>query len=106
MGGRKITITFDDVLYEKLKQRAQDEGFVRVPILMRYLIAQGMNAEKEDADKKAITVLVDNYEEIAGYVREKKLGKPEVFAVYAMEQHMQRYPLSKAQKERAGKNIG
>ena len=106
MSGRKVTITIDDVLYEEMNKRARVEGFDRVPNLIRYLLTREMRESEHSEKRKVVTVLLDNYDEIALYVREKKLGSVPIFAGFAMEQQMQRVPLTQAQKGRIEKSIG
>lgn len=109
MGGRKVTIVFDEDAYNRLEKEAQKNGLGRVSVLARYIIAQGMSKAEDtvtDENNKSIVVKVTNYRELAAYVSEKKLGDVSIFAAFAMEQHMQRVPLTAAQKERFEKTIG
>lgn len=105
MSGRKVTITIDDVLYEEMNKRARIEGFDRLPNLIRYLLTREMRESEHSEKRKAVTVLLDNYDEIALYVREKKFGKPEYFAAYAMEYYMNKNQLSAAQKARIERSV-
>ena len=105
MSGRKVSITVDDALYEEMDKRARMEGFERVPILIRYLITREMKESESSENRKAVTVLLDNYDEIASYVREKKFGKPEYFAAYAMEYYMNKNQLSAAQRARIERSV-
>ena len=97
MSGRKVTITIDDVLYEEMNKRARVEGFDRVHNLIRYLLTREMRESEHSEKRKAVTVLLDNYDEI---------GSVPIFAGFAMEQQMQRVPLTQAQKGRIEKSIG
>lgn len=102
MGGkRKMTLTLDDRLLERLSKKAKADGFEKSSALARYLIINGLNDITEQADSvKTLRVRIENYQEIAAYVREKKFGKPEYFAAYAMEYYMNKNQLSAAQKAR------
>jgi|GEM_PF-693937 len=103
MGGkRKMTLTLDDQLLACLSEKAKVDGFDKPAALARYLIINGLNDMTEQTDRvKTLRVKIENYQEIAAYVREKKFGKPEYFAAYAMEYYMNKNQLSAAQKARA-----
>lgn len=103
MSGRKVTVLIDDDDFSLLEKRAKDEGFGRVSTLIRHLAVSGI---KEPSKGKIVSLQVDGYDEVASYVKEKKFGSIGVFANFAMEQHMQRVPLTEAQRERVEKNIG
>ncbi|WP_020613113.1 hypothetical protein [Sediminispirochaeta bajacaliforniensis] len=96
--GRKITITVEDREYEQLSEKAKEMGFARVAGLVRFLTINGKPSEK----KNLLLVPVNNYEELRCYVEQKKLGSVETFASFSMEKEMSRYPLTAAQKRRAG----
>ena len=81
MGGRKILITVSEEQYKALEKMAEERGLGRV------------------------SVLVNNYRELAGYVEQKRFGSIESFATFAMESVMQRNQLTEAQKARIGKSI-
>ena len=103
MGGKKVTIVIDADDFLLLEKRAKNEGFGRVSTLIRHLAVSSL---KEPSKGKVISLQVDGYDEVASYVKEKKFGSIGVFANFAMEQHMQRVPLTEAQRERVEKNIG
>ena len=107
MGGqRKMTIVLDDELFESLSGKAKADGFGKPSVLARYLIVNGMNNITEQSeDVKTLRVRIENYKEIAAYVREKRFGKPEYFAAYAMEYYMNKNQLTAAQRARAKENI-
>lgn len=106
MGGKKVTIVIDDDDFLLLEKRAKNEGFGRVSGLARYLIVSGLNERCDDnTNKKIIQVSVDNYQELSGYAKAKKLNSVSVFAAFAMEKEMVRHPLTPAQKARLEKNI-
>ncbi len=105
MGGRKILITVSDEQYKALEKMAAEQGLARVSTLVRSLVVKSTNLGNEKKQEKEVSLTLENYDEIADYVSAKKLGNVAVFAGYAMEQHMQRYPLSEAQKSKLGKNI-
>ena len=106
MGGKKVTIVIDADDFLLLEKRAKSEGFGRVSGLARYLIVNGINNITENTeDVKTLQVKVENYKEISAYVKEKKFGKPEYFAAYAMEYYMNKNQLTAAQKARLGKNV-
>lgn len=102
MSGRKVTIVIDNDAFSLLEKRAKDEGFGRVSTLIRHLTVSGM---KEPSNGNKVALQVDGYDEVASYVKEKKFGSIAVFANFAMEQYMQRVPLTEAQRERVGKSI-
>ena len=108
MGGkRKMTLTLDNQLLACLSEKAKVDGFDKPAALARYLIINGLNDMTEQTDRvKTLRVKIENYQEIALYVREKKLGSVPIFAGFAMEQQMQRVPLTQAQKGRIEKSIG
>lgn len=103
MSGRKVTILIDNEDFLLLEQRAKDEGFGRVSTLIRHLTVSGIKGPIHTGQK--ISLSVDGYDEVAAYVKEKKFGSIAVFANFAMEQYMQRVPLTEAQRERADRNV-
>lgn len=103
MSGRKVTIVIDNDAFSLLEKRAKDEGFGRVSTLIRHLTVSGIKEPIHTGQK--ISLNVDGYDEVAAYVKEKKFGNIGVFANFAMEQYMTRYPLSDAQRARVGKSI-
>ena len=107
MGGkRKMTLTLDDQLVEALSGKAKDEGFDKASSLARYLIVNGLNDMSASPEAvKTLRVKIENYPEIAAYVREKKFGKPEYFAAYAMEYYMNKNQLSAAQRARIERSV-
>nr|DAO73817.1 MAG TPA: addiction module antidote protein [Caudoviricetes sp.] len=107
MGGkRKMTLTLDNQLLACLSEKAKVDGFDKPAALARYLIINGLNDMTEQTDRvKTLRVKIENYQEIAAYVREKKFGKPEYFAAYAMEYYMNKNQLSAAQKARAERSV-
>lgn len=106
MSGRKMTIVLDDQILDALGGRAKADGFGKASVLARYLIVNGLNDITENTeDVKTLQVKVENYKEISAYVKEKKFGKPEYFAAYAMEYYMNKNQLTAAQKARIGKNV-
>jgi hypothetical protein len=106
----KMTLTFDEETIETLRAKAKEEGFMRPSLLVRYLLLRSLKenaqAELEETDTKAITVRVDNYRELLGYVQEKKMGSVENLATFAMGQYMSRCPLSEVQKQRVRERYG
>jgi hypothetical protein len=114
MGGEqimvKMTLTFDEETIETLRTKAKEEGFMRPSLLVRYLLLRCLKedtgAELEEMDNRTISVKVDNYRELRQYVKEKKLGSVSNFATFAMEQYMNRAPLTEAQKRRVEESIG
>lgn len=99
-------ITVTDEQYEALEKMAEERGLGRVSILAKSeVVKSAFNWIEPSEDKKTITVHVDNYREIAGYVEQKKFGSIESFATFAMESVMQRNQLTEAQKARIGKSI-
>jgi c-di-AMP phosphodiesterase-like protein len=106
----KMTLTFDEETIETLRTKAKEEGFMRPSLLVRYLLLRCLKedtgATLEEGDHKTISIQVDNYQEIAAYVKEKKFGQVESFITYAVAQHMARYPLTNGQKKRIEKSIG
>ncbi len=105
-GKRKILITVDEKDYTKFAERAKREGFSRPSNLVKHLAISALNEDILDtAGGKRIKVYLDNYEEVEAYVREKKFGAVPFFATFAMEQQMQRVPLTEAQKRRLDKNV-
>ena len=95
MGGRKILITVTEEQYGMLNVLAKESGLERVGAQER------LNPASE---RKNIIVPVTNYEELSGYVEQKKFGSVASFATYSMENFIQRNPLTAAQKARVGKN--
>ncbi len=107
MNGKRTTaIVLPEETYKKFKTKAEREGFGSVAGLVRHLAVSALNEDDLDTNGgKNIKVYLDNYDEVETYVKQKKMGKVGVFAAYAMEQHMNRYPLSEAQKKRLEKSI-
>jgi hypothetical protein len=105
---RKITITVNEERYQEWDAAAKRLGLDRVSTLVRYLAARGLQDQADEytetVDRRIIRVDVDNYREIEGYVRERKLGSVEHFAVSAIAQTMRRYPLTAVQKRRVVEN--
>ncbi len=102
MSGRKVTIVLEDEDYSLLEKQTKTGGFGRVSTLIRHLAVTRL---REPEGGKTITLTVENYDEVLAYVHEKKLGNIAVFAAYAMEQYMQRVPLTQEQRKRADRNI-
>ena len=102
MSGRKVTIVIDNEDFSLLEKRAKNEGFGRVSTLVRHLAVSGVKA---GSSGKRVSFQVDGYDEVASYVKEKKFGNIGVFANFAMEQYMQRTPLTQAQRERVDRNV-
>jgi len=103
--GRKITITVTDEQYKNLTEAAHAEGLERVSVLVKSQAIKGIVNGRKSEDERTILVPVKNYRELAGYAEGKKLGGVATFAMYAMEQHMQRYPLTEAQISRVNKLV-
>lgn len=101
-GKKKITIVFDDQDFAKFEAEAKSKGFQRVSTLIRYL-AMSHIPKGNTEDVKVIPVEVTNYRELSRYVEQKKMGSIATMATFAMEQVMNRNPLTTAQKERANK---
>jgi hypothetical protein len=105
---KRITITVNEERFREWEQAAHKMGLDRVSTLLRYLAARGLENQREEfdetADRRIVKVEVDNYREIDGYVRERKLGTVETFAAFAMDQTMKRYPLTAAQRRRVVEN--
>ncbi|MEL3907920.1 MAG: hypothetical protein P1P64_02765 [Treponemataceae bacterium] len=104
MGKRKICITVTDEQYKALSEQAQAEGLCRVSVFVKSRALKSIQ-EKASLDKKTIIVPVQNYQELAGYVEQKRFGSIASFCTFALEQHMQRNPLTEAQIRRAEKSI-
>jgi hypothetical protein len=106
----KMTLTFDEETIETLRAKAKEEGFMRPSLLVRYLLLRSLkentSAELEEADNRTISIRVDNYRELLGYVQEKKMGTVENLATFAMGQYMNRCPLSETQKQRVKERYG
>lgn len=106
MGGRKILITVSEDQYKALEKMAEERGLGRVSVLAKSeVIKSAFNWTEPTEDKKTITVHVNNYRELAGYVEQKRFGSIESFATFAMESVMQRNQLTEAQKARIEKSI-
>jgi hypothetical protein len=106
----KMTLTFDEETIETLRAKAKEEGFMRPSLLVRYLLLRSLkgnaNAELEETDSKTISLRVNNYRELLGYVEEKRMGSVESLATFAMGQYMNRCPLTEAQKQRVKERYG
>jgi hypothetical protein len=59
-----------------------------------------------DAESKSYTFTAKNWREIEAYVEVKRLGSVEVFAAFAIEQYLSRYPPTAGQKRQIEKSIG
>lgn len=100
MGAKKVQITIDEAVYNELKRAAIKEGFGTISTLVRHLAISNMRVTAEQTcDRRILKVPVENYKELSHFIKAKSLGSIEVFACYAMAQHMLRYPLSGAQKK-------
>lgn len=105
MGGRKILITVTEEQYGMLNVLAKESGLERVSTFVKSEVIKGAQERLNPAsERKNIVVPVTNYEELAGYVEQKKFGSVASFATYSMENFIQRNPLTAAQKARVGKN--
>ena len=107
MGGRKILITVTEEQYGMLNVLAKESGLERVSTFVKSEVIKGAQEKLNPAsERKNIIVPVTNYEELSGYVEQKKFGSIASFATFAMESVMQRNQLTEAQKARIGKSIG
>ena len=107
MGGRKILITVTEEQYGMLNVLAKESGLERVSTFVKSEVIKGAQERLNPAsERKNIIVPVTNYEELSGYVKQKKFGSIASFATFAMESVMQRNQLTEAQKARIGKSIG
>ena len=106
MGGKKVLITVTDEQYKALERMAEERGLGRVSVLAKSeVVKAAFNWLEPNEDKKTITLHVNNYRELAGYVEQKRFGSIESFATFAMESVMQRNQLTEAQKARIWKSI-
>lgn len=99
-GKRKITLTVDEDDYAKFAERAKAEGFGRPSILVRHFAVSAINEDANSEGGKTVKVYLNNYNEIAGYAREKKFSEVAIFAAYAMEYYMNKNKLTEAQRQR------
>lgn len=104
MSKRKITITLTEEQHKALTEQAKAEGLGRVSVLVRSRLIKSI-ADRGNPDKKTLFVPVRNYRDLAGYAEQKGFGSIASFCTFALEQHMQRNPLTEAQKKRAEKSI-
>ncbi len=98
MNKRKITITLDDEMYERLKEQALREGFDKLSFFVRHQILKRLYGRSKDGNERTISVPVKNYRELLGYVIGKGFGSIASFATYSMELIMQRNGLTAGQK--------
>ncbi len=104
MRGKKICITVPEEIYTEIEDASKRAGFLGIPAFIRHEAVKSLRANDEKIGK-IISVPVDNYEELQGYVKAKKLNSIAIFAAFAMEQQMQRVPLTEAQKSRLAKEV-
>ena len=93
--------------YREIQDYAQSIGLdIRsfIKFAMRSCMDLG-KAEIKTEDCKILNIPVDNYQELLGYVKQKKFGSVESFATFAMAQYMARFCLTEAQKQRVRENI-
>jgi hypothetical protein len=60
----------------------------------------------KDTPLRTLSVPHEAYLKFSGYAERKRLGSVDVFASFAMEQYMTRYPLKTAPKSPGMKSIG
>jgi hypothetical protein len=101
MGGRKVTVTFDEDQLKVLSAETKRLGLGRISTLVKHLATVGL-AVPDETGARTMLVRVAKWQELNEYVQQKGLGSIETFAVFAMEQYTSRYPVSEAKKSRRG----
>jgi ribbon-helix-helix protein, copG family len=105
MGGKRISITITDEQQKALEEMAQTEGLGRSAALVRSITLKALRSANQSGNVAEIVMSLENSDEVTEYVRLKRFGTVASFATYAMENFMQRNPLTAAQKALVGKNI-
>jgi hypothetical protein len=93
---KQIKISIDDETFAALEARANAMGLFSAAPLVRACIKQKFGGK--DASLRSVSVPCEAYSEFLRYAEGKRLGSVEVFAAFAMEQYMNRYPLKTAPK--------
>ena len=88
---------------DRLKAAAEKKGLTP-NILVRIMLHEHFG--QPDTESKSYTFTSKNWREIEAYVEAKRLGSVEVFAGFAMEQYLTRYPLTDGQKRQIEKSTG
>ena len=74
MGGRKILITVTEEQYGMLNVLAKESGLERVSTFVKSEVIKGAQERLNPAsERKNIIVPITNYEELSGYVEQKKV---------------------------------
>lgn len=105
MGGKRISITITDEQQKALEEMAQTEGLGRSAALVRSITLKALRSANRSGNVAEIVMSLENSDEVTEYVRLKRFGTVASFATYAMENFMQRNPLTATQKALVGKNI-
>ena len=103
MGGKRISITITDEQQKALEEMA--EGLGRSAAMVRSITLKALRSANRSGNVAEIVMSLENSDEVTEYVRLKRFGTVASFATYAMENFMQRNPLTAAQKALVGKNI-
>ncbi|MDR0387263.1 MAG: hypothetical protein LBH57_04430 [Treponema sp.] len=101
---RQIKITIDEEMYAALCSRARELGFMGVAPIIRQSVLQAFGSP--DTGFKRISVPVAAYLEFEKYAEAKRLGSVDVFAGFAMQQYMGRFPAKTPPKSQDGKTTG
>jgi hypothetical protein len=101
---KRITISIDNETFAALEARADEMGLVNKAPLVRMCVRKEFGGK--DAPLRTVSVPADVYLQFLSYVKGKRLGSVDVFATFAMEQYMTRYPLKTASKKQDGESIG
>jgi hypothetical protein len=103
----RVAMTVDDETREALNRQSEADGFYGIaPVVRRFVMLGVRKSKSDEGDLKTIEIPVDNFQELSGYVQEKKLWSVPAFAVSAMAAEMRKHPLTPAQKARVEKSIG
>jgi len=99
----QMQIQFPAEAMEALRAAAEKKG-VTPNILARLVLHERFG--QSNTESKSYTFTAKNWREIEAYVEAKRLGSVEVFAGFAMEQYLTRYPLTDGQKRQIEKSTG
>jgi len=99
----QIQFQMKEEAMEALKAEAAKKG-ITPNILARLIMHEHFSPP--DTESKSYAFTVKNWREVEAYVEAKKLGSVEVFAGFAMNQYMARFPLTECRKRLIEENTG
>ena len=96
---KSISFSVSNEQYENMQKRVEKQGFQHVSALSKHIVITDMNTGTFDG--KEIHIILQNYDTVENYVKEKSFGTIESFFTFAAEQYMRRFPLTCAKKQQS-----